>query len=193
VQWQAPLVWTTLALTINADGTSKGELTGSSQFPRHWVYDHDGRLAAKSGLTDFKDWYGTSFGKHTPWGDQDSQAFVTAVETALERELSAKMMQGDTKPIFKNLKEGAALVRQGDPGTDVFLILDGVIRAEKDGEALAEYGPGAVLGEHAALRGEGRTATLLAVTKCRVAAMTVDTMSHEDLRELSQGHLHEES
>ncbi len=63
-------------------------LSGASRFPRHWVYDDDGQLVAKSGLIDFNDWYRKSFGKHTPWGDQESEAFVTVVETALERSLS---------------------------------------------------------------------------------------------------------
>ena len=39
VQWQAPLVWTTLSLTIHSDGRAKGMLKGASRFPRHWVYD----------------------------------------------------------------------------------------------------------------------------------------------------------
>jgi hypothetical protein len=52
---------------INADGTSTLELIGASGFPRHWVYDSDGRLAAKAGLADFKEWYRHAFGKHTPW------------------------------------------------------------------------------------------------------------------------------
>ena len=95
VQWQAPLVWTTLSLTIHADGRAKGELTGASRFPRHWVYDGSERLSHKSGLADFKDWYRKSFGRHTPWGDTDSEALVTAVETALERALSTQIMQGE--------------------------------------------------------------------------------------------------
>ena len=49
VQFRAPLVWTTLKLTINADGSSDFELTGASTFPRHWVYDQSGKLAAKVG------------------------------------------------------------------------------------------------------------------------------------------------
>ena len=60
-----------------ADGRSEGVLSGASRFPRHWVYDKNGRLASKSGLIDFKDWYRKSFGKATPWGDQESEAFVT--------------------------------------------------------------------------------------------------------------------
>ena len=86
VQWQAPLVWTTLSLTMHADGRVQGQMTGASQFPRHWVYDDEVRLSHKSGLADFKDWYRKSFGRHTPWGDTDSKALVTAVETALERD-----------------------------------------------------------------------------------------------------------
>ena len=81
IQWQAPLVWSTLSLTLHIDRPPSSRYWGASRFPRHWFYDGDGRLAAKSGLTDFKDWYRKSFGKHTPWGDQDSPALVTAVET----------------------------------------------------------------------------------------------------------------
>ena len=50
VQFEAPTVWTTLALTIHADGRSEHELLGASQFPRHWVYGDDGALVAKAGL-----------------------------------------------------------------------------------------------------------------------------------------------
>ena len=142
VQWQAPLVWTTLSLTIHADGTAEGAMTGHSRFPRHWIYDDDGRLTHKSGLADFKDWYRKSFGRHTPWGDTDSKALVTAVETALERRLSAQIMQGGAKPAIRRVQAGTALVRQGETGSEVFLLLDGVLRVEEDGRRLAEYGPG---------------------------------------------------
>ncbi|HEX5585919.1 MAG TPA: cyclic nucleotide-binding domain-containing protein, partial [Acidimicrobiia bacterium] len=146
VQFKAPTVWTTLALTIRADGTSEAEVLGASKFPRHWVYGDDGALTAKVGLADFKDWYRDAFGKHTPWGDHDSEALVTAVETALERELSTVIMRGGAKPGIASVKEGATLVAQGDEGTDLFLVLDGVLRVEIDGEPIAELGPGAVLG-----------------------------------------------
>ncbi len=33
VQWQAPLVWTTLSLTLHADGRAEYALTGASRFP----------------------------------------------------------------------------------------------------------------------------------------------------------------
>ena len=192
IQWQAPLVWTTLSLTLHADGRAEYEVTGASRFPRHWVYDADGRLAHKSGLTDFADWARKSFGRHTPWGDEDSQALVTAVETALERSLSAQLMHGAAKPQISHLEPGAELVRQGDLGQDIYLILDGVIRVEHDGERLAEYGPGALLGERAALEGGTRTSTLVAVTECRVASVPAVQLDLSDLAELSAGHRREE-
>ena len=98
LQFRAPTVWTTLALTIRADGSASSEVLGASKFPRHWVYDADDEIAAKVGLANFKDWYRDAFGKHTPWGDQDSEALVTAVETALERELSVTIMSAASDP-----------------------------------------------------------------------------------------------
>ena len=59
--------WTTLALTIRADGSSDDELIGASAFPRHFVYDSEGELAQKAGTVDFKTWYREAHGEHTPW------------------------------------------------------------------------------------------------------------------------------
>jgi hypothetical protein len=191
VKFEAPTVWTTLALTIHVDGTSEYELTGASAFPRHWVYDEVGALAAKAGMADFKDWWRHSFGKHTPWGDQDSPAMVTAVETALERELAGHIMRGGGKSSIRKLKEGALLTEQGATGNDVFLLLNGVLTVEVDGEPIAEVGPGAILGERAALEGGVRTSTLRALTKATVAVVKADQLAEDQLAELSVGHRRE--
>jgi len=193
VQFSAPLAWTTLALTISADGTSVHEVVGASKFPRHWIYNEDGELAGKSGLIHFEDWLREAFGKHTPWGDEDSPALVTAVESALERELSGKIMKGGTKPQFRKLAKGEVLVKQGDPGHELFLLLDGVLRIDVDGDRLAEMGPGAILGERAVVETGYRTSTLLAVTDCRVAAVPGDLIEPEVLKQLAESHKREES
>lgn len=192
VQVAAPLAWSTLALTIRADGTSEWEAPGASPFPRHWIYDHTGALAAKTGMIDFEQWYRTAFGRHSPWGDEDSPALVTVAETALERELSARIMRDGAKPEILRLKAGDTLVEQGDPGDSIFLLLDGVLDVEVGGEKLAEVGPGAILGERAVLEGGTRTATLRAVTRvkaARAAAAAIDTAA---LAEVSRGHRREE-
>ena len=188
VQFWPSIAWTTLALTINADGTSSHELVGASPFPRHWIYDHDGQLVQKSGTIDFGKWFNESYGDRTPWGAQDSPAVVAAVESALERSLSSAIMSGDEKPTIRTIDEGAELVRQGEAGTDVFLILDGIFVIEVDGEEVAEIGPGAVVGERAALRDGTRTATLRARTKGRVAGVPFYALDMDTLGDLSVAH-----
>ena len=192
VQFAAPLAWTTLALTVRADGTSSFTLTGASSFPRHWVYDGGGKLAAKSGMIDFSNWYRRAFGKHSPWGDQDSEALTTEVESALERQLSLTLMQGGAKPKVRTVKAGAAVTEQGAEEDDVFLVLDGVVRIEVDGERLAEYGPGSMHGERAVLEGGRRTSTVRAVTACKLAVAPADRIDRAALAELSAGHRREE-
>jgi hypothetical protein len=193
VQWQAPLVWSTLALTLHADGRAEYKMTGASPFPRHWIYDDAGDLVAKSGLTNFKDWTAGSGTQHTPWGDEDSPALVTAVETALERALSVQLMHGASKPRIATLKAGDTLVRQGETGSELFLVLDGVIRVDRDGSQLAEYGPGALLGERAHLEAGVRTSTLIAATACRIAAVEARQFDPAALAELAGGHRREEA
>jgi hypothetical protein len=191
VQLSAPLAWTTLTLTLSSDGSSVHELTGASPFPRHWVYDRDRNLAQKSGLVDFKRWSQEAFGAKTPWGDEDSPALVTEVETALERQLSLRIMRGGVKPRIQTIKQGATLVEQGDAGRDMYVLLDGVLAVEVDGAPVAQVGPGAVVGERALLEGGHRTATLRAMTACRVAAASGAELSPEMLSELAAGHRRE--
>jgi len=184
-----PVWWTTLELIIHADGSSQRNLAGASTFPRHWIYDHAGRLAAKSGLIDYKTWARDAFARGTPWGGYNSPALVTKVERALERELSRVIMRG--KPRFRRLAAGKTLVRQGDPGVEVFLLLDGVLTVAVDGRPVAEVGPGAVLGERALLESGLRTATLTAATACRVAVVSLEQIAGAPLAELARGHRRE--
>ncbi len=191
VQLSAPTVWTTLELTLHADGHAEWKLTGASPFPRHWVYDDGGVLVAKTGLTDFGGWSKECFGDHSPWGDVDSPAVVTVAETALERTLSAAIMRGGAKPRVRTLAEGEDLLRQGDVGRELFLLLDGVLEVLVDGVPVAELGPGAVGGERALLEGGNRTSTLRARTRVRVAVATAEQVDTAALHELAEGHRRE--
>ena len=76
-------------------------------------------------------------------------------------------------------------MEQGAPGTDVYLILDGIFVVEVDGEQVAEIGPGAVVGERAALEGGIRTATLRATTRAKVAEVPPDGLDPEELGALA--------
>ena len=185
VRIHSATAWTTLALTIRADGSSEHELVGASTFPRHWIYDRNGNLAAKSGTIDFKAWYRQAHGERTPWGDEDSDAFVTAAESALEREISRELMAGKLIPERRALEPDETLVEQGAPGDELYLVLDGVLGVDVDGEDIAEIGPGAIVGERALLEGGLRTASLRARTRCRIAVIPGDLIDRQELEDLA--------
>jgi cyclic nucleotide-binding protein len=178
--------WTTLSLTIRADGSSEHELVGASAFPRHWIYDDEGRLVQKAGTIDFKAWYRESHGERTPWGEEDSPAVVTAAESDLERRLSREIMQSGATVGRRRLSPGDTLVEQGEPGDELYLLLDGVLTVEIDREQVAEVGPGALVGERALLEGGTRKATLRAATPSRVAVVPGDAVDRSALEDLSR-------
>lgn len=191
VQVLSPIAWTTLALTIHADGRVEREVVGASPFPRHWYYV-DGVVVQKSGLTDWKSWMSDSFGDSTPWGPGgDTAALVVEVESQLERMLSALIMQDGRKPRIERLATGDLLTTQGERDRALYLVLDGMLEVEVDGNVLAEVGPGAILGERSILEDGVRTSTLRAVTPCRIAVAAADDVDRAALEELAASHRRE--
>lgn len=58
---------------------------------------------------------------------------------------------------------GKVLMKQGEPGHEMFVILKGKVLVERNGKKLDERGPGAALGEVALLSKGPRTATVTAL------------------------------
>ena len=188
-QIASSIAWTTLGLTIRADGSAEWELVGASAFPRHWIYNHDGELVSKSGVIDFDTWYRESHERNTPWGDEESPVVMAEAGSALERELSRDIMSDRPKP--KTVEPRETLIEQGTVGRDLFLVLDGILEVSVDGEVVGEVGPGAIIGERAWLEKGTRTATLTAVTRARVVTASADDLDPGDLYEISAGHRRE--
>ncbi len=152
--------WTTVELTIGADGSSEGRLVAASPFPHHSLYGPDGSLASEHGVADYDGWYREWFDE-SPWAGG-----------RLEEELDEIVLRsGGAKPERRRLGLGECLVEQGEAGTDMFMLLDGVLQVEVDGETVAEIGSGAVVGELAMLGDGRRTATLRAARASRVAIL----------------------
>ena len=188
VQLNSAIAWTTLALTIHANEKIEHELVGASTFPRHWIYDGSGALVQKSGVIDFDKWYREAHEQNTPWGSEDSPAVVTAVESALERDLSLEIMRGGDKRTPDRLRAGDVLVEQGDAGEEssvVYLVLDGVLEVVVDGEVVGEVGPGAIVGERAGLEDGMRTASLRAKTPAKVIGVRAEELSREALEQVA--------
>ena len=188
----APTVWTTLRLTLHADGRTEAELAGGTPFPRHWVYGHDGSLVQKTATISFDEWYERRPGadRHAVGRrglgrvrhDGGDGARARAVPHAHERRAAH-----DPGPAA-----GRGAVRQGDAVDGLFVLLDGMLSVDVDGRALGDLGPGAVVGERAALEDGTRTATLAAVTAVKVAVVDADVISEDALVDLTSGHRREE-
>jgi hypothetical protein len=187
-------IWTTIELTVRADGSSTQHLAGASPFPRHWLYDNGGHLVEKAALTRAMLWESTVFGRHTPWGGEDQAPAVAPAETELERALAERIMQGGgPRPAVRELAAGEFLFRQAQPGTSLALVLDGTFEVRVDGQAVGQVGPGTVVGERASLQGGRRTADLQALSQARVAETAPGVLTAEQLSDLAQGHHREDS
>lgn len=67
-----------------------------------------------------------------------------------------------------DLAAGRVVARQGSSGDEFFVIIDGTVRIERNGELLRNLGPGDFFGELALLGKVARTATATCETPCRV-------------------------
>jgi Cyclic nucleotide-binding domain len=191
IQITAPTAWTTLGLTIHKDGAAEFDVIGASPFPRHWFYDSSGALVRKSGIIDFADWAANDTHDHSPWHGVNRPALVADAESALERAMSVGIMSG-SKPHLANFAAGQVLIVEGDPGDDVYLILDGTVEVSVGGDVVAEAGPGSIIGERAAIEGGVRTSTVTASSVVRVAVAQPGALDESEVRELAEGHRREE-
>jgi CRP-like cAMP-binding protein len=102
-------------------------------------------------------------------------------------------MRGGARPEIRRLRAGTVLAEQGQPGREIYLLLDGIVAVSVDGTELAELGPGAIMGERAVLEHGLRTATLRAATDCVVAATDAGNVDRERLQELERLHHREDT
>jgi CRP/FNR family transcriptional regulator, cyclic AMP receptor protein len=71
-----------------------------------------------------------------------------------------------------DLREGYVLVREGRPGREFFVLVEGTVRVTKDDRTLAELGGGDWFGEIALLTKVPRTATVTAMSPVRALVLT---------------------
>src|SRR5580704_16089848 len=115
-------------------------------------------------------------------GEGDAKDSVRARRLALKRELLLKI------PLFARLNErellrvmqvaevigykaGDVVVKEGDRGDELFIVLSGMVRIQKGETVLLEIGPGDHFGEMALIRAAPRSATATAVDPSELIAM----------------------
>ena len=63
---------------------------------------------------------------------------------------------------------GQVLIREGDPATSFYVILDGTVHVERDGRMVRSLAEGSFVGEIGVVEGGLRTATVTCATDCRM-------------------------
>jgi CRP/FNR family cyclic AMP-dependent transcriptional regulator len=76
-----------------------------------------------------------------------------------------------------DIEPGTVLVRQGDVGLQLFIIVDGTATATRDGKPIASLGSGDFVGELAVLERGRRNATVTADSQMTVLVLTAAGLS----------------
>jgi CRP-like cAMP-binding protein len=71
-----------------------------------------------------------------------------------------------------DVREGTILTREGKPGREFFVLIEGTVDVSREGTKIAELGAGDWLGEIALLTESPRTATATATTPARILVVT---------------------
>jgi len=140
------------------------------------------------------------------WGG-DHSLFVGQVEYARYGEGQPLLFQGghyqhllERAPVFSSLPReilaaitaegvertfelGEFVVREGDAGEELFVILEGEARVERSGSTLATFGAGEFFGEIAVFDGRSRSADVVAASPLRTLAISRDVLREALTRE----------
>jgi CRP/FNR family transcriptional regulator, cyclic AMP receptor protein len=91
--------------------------------------------------------------------------------------LFSRLSKGELKDLAMladeiDLRDGKELTRQGAPGREFFVLLEGTADVRKNGRKINTLGPGDFFGEIALVSREPRTATVTATSPVRTLVIT---------------------
>ena len=79
-----------------------------------------------------------------------------------------KLSKVATFATLESAAEGKTIIREGGYSNDFYVIEDGTVKVEREGETVAELGPGDFFGEQGLLEKQARSATVVATSPVRL-------------------------
>jgi CRP-like cAMP-binding protein len=77
----------------------------------------------------------------------------------------------NNEPDIRAVPAGQAIFAEGDPGDQMYAVIEGEVEIARQGRSLGVIQPGGVFGEMALIDHQARSASAVAKTDCRVAAV----------------------
>jgi hypothetical protein len=128
-----------------------------------------------------KSQFGSGKQEETPVSAHSEDAFEKPVEmlrklpwlSSLDDEVFQKVMAGFE---CRQFPEGATLLKEEDPDSGMFVIVEGKVRIEIRGIPMNEAGTGSLIGEMSVLTGYPRSASIVAITPVTVVWIESTTL-----------------
>jgi len=184
VRIAAPLAWSTIALTLYADGTSESEIADASAFPRHYLYDSAGQLTHKTALIRYKDWLHRSDEPRSPWAGVHESVPTTQVKQQAERSLADTILVSARYEQYQ-LPAGAMLGSHPIQDNQVAVLLDGLMVILLDDEPAVEIGPGSIFDPSMRIAESKQHAKIRAQTATRFALLSRNEVDRDALHEVA--------
>jgi hypothetical protein len=184
VRIAAPLAWSTIALTLFADGTSKSEIADASAFPRHYLYDSAGQLTEKTALIRYKDWLYRSEQQRSPWAGVHEPVPTAQVKQRAERSLADSILVSARYEQYQ-LPAGAMLGSHPIRDDQVAVLLDGLMIILIDDEPAVEIGPGNIFDPSTRIAESKQHAKIRARTVARFALLSRRDIDSDALDEVA--------
>jgi CRP-like cAMP-binding protein len=102
----------------------------------------------------------------------DRRAELLSAATLFEGVDAAGMARLAAVVVEVDFAADHVIARQGDIGSGLFVITSGGVRVVRDGQQIAELGPGAFFGELSVLDGQPRTAQVIATVPTTCLALS---------------------
>jgi CRP-like cAMP-binding protein len=117
-------------------------------------------------------------------GETSQAKKIASLRSVLVRVPLFRDMNQEDQDLFAGLVKsahadpGEVLVRQGDPGSELFIITEGTARVEVDGREIARLGAGEFFGEISLLDGKPRTSTVIAASAMSLMTIQKPAFDH---------------